>query len=73
MFTVSTPCFLSFGTFERVFLEEALFLGVMVRFGGREGALASALISQQSILKQGFQKTHFPMVLEVEFFCCRFG
>ena len=45
MFTVSTPCFLSFGTFERVFLEEALFLGVMVRFGGREGALASALIS----------------------------
>ena len=29
-------------------------------------ALASALISQQSILKQGFQKTHFPMVLEVE-------
>ena len=23
-------------------------------------------ISQQSILKQGFQKTHFPMVLEVE-------
>ena len=44
MFTVSTPCFLSCGTFERVFLEEALFLGVMVRFGGREGALASALI-----------------------------
>ena len=25
-------------------------------------------ISQQSILKQGFQKTHFPMVLEVENF-----
>ena len=25
-------------------------------------------ISQQSILKQGFQKTHFPMVLEVEIF-----
>ena len=25
-------------------------------------------ISQQSILKQGFQKTHFPTVLEVEFF-----
>ena len=23
-------------------------------------------ISQQSILKQGFQKTHFPIVLEVE-------
>ena len=23
-------------------------------------------ISQQSIIKQGFQKTHFPMVLEVE-------
>ena len=43
-------------------------LGVRVGFGGREGALASALISQQSILKQGFQKTHFPMVLEVEIF-----
>ena len=47
---------------------------VRVGFGGREGALASALIyidiyiSQQSILKQGFQKTHFPMVLEVENF-----
>ena len=25
-------------------------------------------ISQQSILKQGFQKTHFPIVLEVEIF-----
>ena len=25
-------------------------------------------ISQQSILKQGFQKTHFPTVLEVEIF-----
>ena len=25
-------------------------------------------ISQQSILKQGFQKTHFPTVLEVENF-----
>ena len=25
-------------------------------------------ISQQSILKQGFQKTHFPIVLEVENF-----
>ena len=24
--------------------------------------------SRQSILKQGFQKTHFPMVLEVEIF-----
>ena len=31
-------------------------------------ALANAMISQQSILKQGFQKTHFPTVLEVEFF-----
>ena len=45
---------------------------VRVGFGGREGALASALIyryiSQQSILKQGFQKTHFPTVLEVEIF-----
>ena len=33
-----------FGTFERVFLEEACFWGVKVGFGGREGALASALI-----------------------------
>ena len=31
-------------TFERFFLEEAWFLGVRVGFGGREGALASALI-----------------------------
>ena len=46
MFTVSvsTPCFLIFGTFERVFLEEAWVWGVRVGFGGREGALASALI-----------------------------
>ena len=32
------------------------------------GALARSLISQQFILKQGFQKTHFPTVLEVEIF-----
>ena len=44
MFTVSTPGFLSFGTFERGFFEEAWFWGVRVGFGGREGALASALI-----------------------------
>ena len=44
MFTVSTPGFLSFWTFERGFLEEAWFWGVRVGFGGREGALASALI-----------------------------
>ena len=56
------------GLLNEFFLEEAWFWGVRVGFGGREGALASALISQQSILKQGFQKTHFPMVLEVEFF-----
>ena len=31
-------------TFERVFLEEAWFWGVRVGFGGRKGALASALI-----------------------------
>ena len=38
--------------------------------GTISGALARSLIyiSQQSILKQGFQKTHFPMVLEVENF-----
>ena len=44
MFTVSTPGFLSFGTFERGFLERSLVLGVRVGFGGRKGALASALI-----------------------------
>ena len=37
-------------------------------FGTISGALARFLISQQSILKQGFQKTHFPTVLEVEIF-----
>ena len=42
--------------------------------GTISGALARSLmyiyryISQQSILKQGFQKTHFPIVLEVEIF-----
>ena len=44
MFTVSTPYF--FGTFERVFLK-AWFWGVRVGFGGREGALASALINNK--------------------------
>ena len=34
----------------------------------RRWALARAQISQQSILKQGFQKTHFPTVLKVENF-----
>ena len=47
MFTVSTPGFLSFGTFERGFFEEAWFWGVRVGFGGREGALASALIFRE--------------------------
>ena len=42
--------------------------------GTISGALARSLIdiyiyiSQQSILKQGFQKTHFPTVFEVENF-----
>ena len=45
MFTVSTPCFLSFWDFRTsFFIEEAWFWGVRVGFGGREGALASALI-----------------------------
>ena len=45
MFTVSTPCFLSFWDFRTsFFFEEAWFWGVRVGFGGREGALASALI-----------------------------
>ena len=46
MFTVSTPCFLSFWDFRTsFFIEEAWVWGVRVGFGGREGALASALIS----------------------------
>ena len=46
MFTVSTPCFLSFWDFRTsFFIEEAWFWGVRVGFGGREGALASALIT----------------------------
>ena len=45
MFTVSTPCFLSFWDFRTsFFIEEAWFWGVRVGFGGREGALASALM-----------------------------
>ena len=54
MFTVSTPCFLSFWDFRTsFFIEEAWFWGVRVGFGGREGALASALItvSQRLILR----------------------
>ena len=42
MFTVSTPSFLSFWDFWTFLLEEAWFWGV--GFGGRKGALASALI-----------------------------
>ena len=61
MFTVSTPGFLSFGTFERGFFEEALFCGVRVGFGGREGALASALIYITAIyLKTGVPKNPLP-------------
>ena len=50
MFTVSTPCFLSFWDFRTsFFIEEAWFWGVRVGFGGREGALASALIYRDNI------------------------
>ena len=42
MFTVSTPCFLSFlGLLNKFFLDEVWFWGVRVGFGGREGALAT--------------------------------
>ena len=42
------------------FLKKAnRFIGFLVKY---------IYISQQSILKQGFQKTHFPTVLEVENF-----
>ena len=48
MFTVSTPCFLSFWDFRTsFFIGEAWFWGVRVGFGGREGALASALIYRE--------------------------
>ena len=44
MFTVSTPGFLSFWDFLTFFFGRSLVLGGWVGFGGREGALASALI-----------------------------
>ena len=45
MFTVSTPGFFEFlGLLNVFFIKEAWFWGVRVGFGGREGALASALI-----------------------------
>ena len=45
MFTVSTPCFFGFlGLLNEFFFEEAWFWMVRVGFGGREGALASAMI-----------------------------
>ena len=48
MFTVSTPCFFEFlGLLNAFFLEKAWFWMVRVGFGGREGALASALIKLQ--------------------------
>ena len=61
MFSVSTPGFLSFRTFERFSLEEAWFWGVRVGFGGREGALASALIYITAIyLKTGVPENPLP-------------
>ena len=40
--------------------------------GGKKGpvVLASTVmyISRQSVVRQGFQKTHFPMILELEIF-----
>ena len=44
MFTVSTPCFFEFLGLLNEFFLRSLVLGVGVGFGGREGALASALI-----------------------------
>ena len=44
MFTVSTPCFFEFFGLLNEFFLRSLVLGVRVGFGGREGALASALI-----------------------------
>ena len=62
MFTVSTPCFLSFWDFRTsFFIEEAWFWGVRVGFGGREGALASALIYITAIyLKTGVPENPLP-------------
>ena len=55
--------------------RENLFRMVTTKFGtgGQDTlltniAFSTGNLSRQSILKQGFQKTHFPMVLEVEFF-----
>ena len=44
MFTVSTPFFFEFLGLLNEFFLRSLVLGVRVGFGGREGALASALI-----------------------------
>ena len=44
MFTVSAPCFFEFLGLLNEFFLRSLVLGVGVGFGGREGALASALI-----------------------------
>ena len=59
MFTVSTPCFLSFWDFWTIFLEDAWIWGVRVGFGGREGALASALITA-IYLKTGVPENPLP-------------
>ena len=44
MFTVSTPCFFEFLGLLNEFFFKSWFWGARVGFGGREGALASALI-----------------------------
>ena len=50
-------------------------MGVICKGGIRGGGggkgpvvLASTVISRQSVVKQGFQKTNFPMILELETF-----
>ena len=61
------PGFREFAVFEKIKRFFILFFGRTLERGG-QGAGKGPNISRQSILKQGFQKTHSPMVLEVESF-----
>ena len=63
------PGFREFAVFEKSKRFFYIFFGWVLHRGGQgpgKGPNIYRYISQQSILKQGFQKTHFPIVLEVE-------
>ena len=61
----------SFLVLVTVIVELPIYIDIHIYIGKTLLCLISYIyiyISQQSILKQGFQKTHFPTVLEVENF-----